>query len=132
MDETKSLSNLNGNKPLDRPEYDSHLAKECHRLWDEPINKLTIENLRMLIGQNIGLKYLIPKALDILENNPFSQGDMFKGDLLLSVVRVESSFWSNNSELNNRLVELKFDLNEILDTLKNEIMPLLKECEYVQ
>jgi len=130
MNSTKSLSNLYGDKPLDRPEYDSHLARECHRLWNEPINKLSVENLRMLIGQNIGLEYLVPKALDILESNPFSQGHMYKGDLILSVARVESSFWSNNTDLNNRLVELRIDLNEILETLTEEIMPLLKEYEY--
>ena len=51
-----------------------------------PVRELTTENLRILIGQQIGLECLVPLALDALEQSPFESGDYYPGDLL-TVVR---------------------------------------------
>lgn len=36
----------------------SHLITECHRLRKVPLKDLTVGNLRIMIGQEIGLDYL--------------------------------------------------------------------------
>ena len=59
------------------PENMSHLATECHRLRKVPLADLSIENLRILIGQKIGLKFLVPIALEYLEKDPLSEGDLY-------------------------------------------------------
>ena len=46
-----------------------------------------------MIGQNIGLRYLIPMALDRLTRNLFVSGDFYRGDLLGVVLRAERAFW---------------------------------------
>jgi hypothetical protein len=46
-----------------------------------------------MIGQNIGLTYLIPLAIEQLQRDPLVEGDYYPGDLLAAVVRVKSSFW---------------------------------------
>lgn len=46
-----------------------------------------------MIGQNIGLSYLIPLAIERLQSDPLVEGDYYPGDLLDAVVRVESGFW---------------------------------------
>ena len=43
--------------------YDSSLVKNCYRLRRVPLKHFRIEDLRLMIGQEIGLKYLLPIAL---------------------------------------------------------------------
>src|SRR5882757_1092873 len=66
---------------------------ECHRLRCIPLHEFTAENLRIMIGQQIGLPYLIPLALEMLRGNPFTAGDLYEGDLLAAVLRADSRFW---------------------------------------
>jgi hypothetical protein len=37
----------------DEPAFPSHLVSECHRLRKLPLGRFTIENLRIMLGQNI-------------------------------------------------------------------------------
>lgn len=46
-----------------------------------------------MIGQNIGLKYLIPLALDTLEKNILAEGNLHEGDLLESVLTSNPDYW---------------------------------------
>ena len=63
------------------------LVQECHRLRRKPIEEFSTEDLRIMIGQNIGLKYLVPRALEVLRKNPLAAGDFYEGDLLSAVIR---------------------------------------------
>ncbi|MBW8637793.1 hypothetical protein K1W69_11395 [Hoeflea sp. WL0058] len=63
------------------------LVQECHRLRRKPIEEFNNEDLRIMIGQNIGLKYLVPKALEVLRKDPLAAGDFYEGDLLRAVIR---------------------------------------------
>ena len=56
-----------------------------------------------MIGQEIGLPYLVPIALERLETNPRSEGDFYPGDLLAAVRRVSDSFWTSHADLASRL-----------------------------
>ncbi|MFZ5891909.1 MAG: contact-dependent growth inhibition system immunity protein [Myxococcota bacterium] len=84
------------------PEYSSHLVTTCHRLRKKPIGSFTAEELRIMIGQSIGLEHLIPRALVLLEADPLTAGDYFPGDLLQNVLSVESKFWLEHRELHRR------------------------------
>ena len=44
----------------------------------------------MMIGQDIGSKYLLPIALKKLQENPLAEGDFYEGDLLYNVIRSQS------------------------------------------
>ena len=77
------------------PEYDSHLVLTCHRLRRKPLKEFSSEDLRIMIGQGIGLPWLVPIALETLERNPLAEGDLYPGDLLASVLRLERGFWSS-------------------------------------
>ncbi|HRF78924.1 MAG TPA: contact-dependent growth inhibition system immunity protein [Flavobacteriales bacterium] len=87
------------NKDWGPPTAESHLVTECHRLRHAPLKDLTTEDLRLLIGQEIGLPFLVPLALDHLSENPWAEGHMYPGDLLKAVVAVSPSFWQENPEL---------------------------------
>src|SRR5437879_1802772 len=98
FDRSKSLQELEG-KDWGEPTYDSHLVTECHRLRLVPLREFTAENLRTMIGQEIGLSHLIPLALELLRGNPFTVGDFYEGDLLAAVLRGDSRFWIASQEL---------------------------------
>lgn len=55
-----------------------------------------------MIGQGIGLAWLVPLALDVLERQPPATGDFYPGDLLGSVLRVGHEFWSREAESRSR------------------------------
>ncbi len=129
MNLSKSLEELH-NEKWNKPDFDSNLASECRRLWSIPLSELSIENLRMLIGQKIGLRFLVPVALDILAVNPLAEGDMYKGDLLANIAAVPDSFWQQNPELNNQLVEIKNELEILIDTITEELVPSLSSRVY--
>jgi hypothetical protein len=42
---------------------------------------------------------LVPLAIDMLERDPLAEGDHYEGDLLTAVMRVETSFWTDNRGL---------------------------------
>jgi hypothetical protein len=81
------------------PPYDSFLVTECHRLRHVPLRDLTVEHLRMLVGQGISLKYTVPLALEHLSVDPMVSGDLYPGDLLKAVQGVPAEFWAQNPSL---------------------------------
>jgi hypothetical protein len=66
------------------------LIRRCHALRKKPVEEFNIEDLRTLLGQNIGLKHLMPIALAILDREPLAEGDFYPGDLLSAVLRPEN------------------------------------------
>jgi hypothetical protein len=88
----KSLQELEA-EAWEPPAYDSYLVQTIHRLRTVPLKQYGIEDLRIMIGQGIGLPYLIPIALEHLEQHPFAEGDYYRGDLLKMVTTVPADFW---------------------------------------
>jgi hypothetical protein len=91
-DRSKSLQQL-GWQDWGEATYDSRLVKECHRLRRVPLSKFEAEDLRIMIGQNLGLEYLGPLALEQLQEDPLAEGAYFPGDLLVSLLGARGEFW---------------------------------------
>ena len=106
---------------------DRHLVKAVRRLQGLPIRDYRIEDLRLMIGQGIGLPYLVPIALDVLESNPFAKGDYYPGDLLKMVTSVPHGFWSDHPSFRRRAAHVVrralqgFDQVETIPELRNEL-----------
>ncbi|MGI9352890.1 MAG: contact-dependent growth inhibition system immunity protein [Rhizobiaceae bacterium] len=88
------------------PEFDSRLEKICHQLRKKPVHRFTAEDLRIMIGQNIGLAYLIPEALNKLRKQPLISGNLYEGDLLNTLISSEWVKTGTYSNLNTLLVKL--------------------------
>lgn len=69
-----------------KPTFDSYLVTTCHRLRTKPLDEFSVEDLRIMIGQEIGLPHLVPLAVAVLEREPVAEGDYYPGDLLASVI----------------------------------------------
>lgn len=78
--------------------FESHLVTRCHELRKVPINNLTTEDLRLLIGQQIGLNFILDIAIEKLEGNILAEGDFFPGDLLQNVLSIDRDFWVDNKK----------------------------------
>jgi hypothetical protein len=102
FDESKSLQELE-HRDIGEATFHSHLVMECHRLHRVPLKDFTVEDLRIMIGQNISLNFLIPIALEKLAQNPLAEGSFYAGDLLVNVLRAGLGFWSKSPDLATKL-----------------------------
>lgn len=111
----KTLEELDGDR-WGPAAYDSHLVREAHRLRAVRIGELTIENLRLLLGQQIGIEWLVPIALARLREDPLAEGDFYPGDLLSNVLGVDAAYWSSHPELLAALRGVRDSLEQLRNT----------------
>jgi hypothetical protein len=72
--------------------------RRCHELRRKPVEDFTVEDLRIMIGQAIGLDALVPIALSTVEDNPLAAGDYYEGDLLVSLVGIPNAYWADHPD----------------------------------
>src|SRR5690348_3372567 len=101
----KTLRELEG-QDWGEPNFPSHLVATCHALRRKPLRDFTVEDLRIMIGQNFSLNYLIPLAIEHLRRDPLSAGDYYPGDLLAAVLLVEPGFWQEQPQLRKAVQEI--------------------------
>jgi hypothetical protein len=105
------------------PEYNSHLVMTCHALRKVPLHGLTAENIRMLIAQKIGLEFIVPMAMDYLEENPWGSGSFYDGDLLENVLKIDFAFWREHSDMRYRLSEVMIRVQSNVKLYDEKISP---------
>jgi len=86
--------------------FGSHLTSTIHRLRKKVLSDFTIEDLRITIGQQEGLPYLVPLAIEVLKKDLFAEGDFYEGDLLKAVLTIDGKFWKENMEYWNAMASL--------------------------
>ncbi len=97
------------------PSYNSHLVITCHELRKKPLKDFTIEDLRIMIGQDISLDYLMPLAIERLQKDILAEGDFYPGDLLKSLLDSDRSFWINNKDYWQRVINLYSESKHLTD-----------------
>jgi hypothetical protein len=101
------------------------LVKRCHELRTKPLRDFTVEDLRIMIGQQIALNPLVPLALDRLRLDPLAEADYYPGDLLASVLRADATVWEWSPDLTVEMRKLAESLHERMD-LDRELRELIK------
>jgi len=107
------------------PPHVTFPVRRCHELRTKPLRDFTVEDLRIMIGQQIALKHLVPLALERLQADPLVGGDYYPGDLLASVLRADAALWERSPDLDVSLHNLIGDLDE-----RSELEPGL--CELIE
>ena len=105
FDRSKTLQELEG-EDWGEPAFESGVVENAHRLWRVPLREFTAGDCRFMIGQQIGLEYLIPIALEHLRIDPLVEADCYRGDLLRAVLRADSPFWLASPQLRAEATEL--------------------------
>jgi hypothetical protein len=96
--------------------------KRCHELRSKPLRDFTVEDLRIMIGQQLALRQLVSVALERLEADPLLRGSDYPGDLLASVLRVDAAFWEQFPDPDVSLRNLIEGLAE-----RSELEPRLRD-----
>lgn len=127
FDRQKSLQELE-QQDWGEPTFGSYLVTTCHRLRRKPLCEFSVEDLRLMIGQGIGLAHLIPLAVERLEEDPLAQGDYYAGDLLAAVLGVGATFWHGNADSLQRMRRVVCQARELLELLATEEYRPLREA----
>ena len=119
------------------PEPDVHtsLIDTCHRLRKIPIDDLGAGDIRMLVGQRIGVRHLVPVAIQLLDADPMLDAALYPGDLLTAVLRADANYYRGFPKLRNQLVSIASraqqsisELDELPRSLQ-ELVTILREYE---
>ncbi len=97
------------------PAYGSHLVTTCHQLRHKPLKEFTAEDLRIMIGQNFSLEFLVPMTIERLEADPLEEGDLYPGDLLRNVLSLESLYWKEHPDFRRRCAALVQRVPALMD-----------------
>ncbi len=134
FDRRKSLQELEQDD-WGEPTYSSHLVTAVHRLRRKPLAEFTVEDLRIVIGQRVGLPFLIPLAVERLEEDPLAAGDFYPGDLLQAVVRAGEGFWASHPDSIQRVRKVMSRVKDLLPSLdetdRSTVLELLAEAPRV-
>jgi hypothetical protein len=87
---------------------DSEVVRRYYALHQTPIGQLSFADLRFLIGQNECLRHLVPKALVLLDSDPWMETEFYPGDLLSALLRINhpAGYWSVDNPYLPGFVEL--------------------------
>lgn len=118
MIKEKSLEQLENNVWREPIEFESNLVRHCYQYRKIPLQDLTIEQLRLLISQKVGIDHLIKIAIEKLKENILAEGDFYPGDLLNAVIQLPPTFLKRHPKL---LQELKQVIAESAEILKTEL-----------
>ncbi|WP_337100130.1 contact-dependent growth inhibition system immunity protein [Paenibacillus sp. YIM B09110] len=119
-DFNRTLEDLEG-EVWGEADFKSSLVLKSHALRKKPINSLTNEDLRLLISQDLGLTYVISIAIERLSMNPFNSGDLFVGDLLATILKLNKKFLSDNPEIATEIDLIVKNAKEIIKEMETRL-----------
>jgi hypothetical protein len=105
MTTNKSLEELENDYWKD-VEFPSTLVERCYAYRKIPVKDLSAEQLRLLIGQKIGLPFLIPPSIAMLKDNILAEGDFYPGDLLDALLNLSEDEWVQNEKEKGEFLKL--------------------------
>jgi len=122
-DRSRSLEQLEGQRWPDPPEDTTSMVKNVHELRRRPVGTLEPHELARLIGQGVGLAWLLPLAVEILRETAPNQaaGGFYDDDLLSAVVTVNPEVWAAVPELARELRDAVTMLTDLSRYVKPDV-----------
>ncbi|RZU37618.1 hypothetical protein EV284_2796 [Streptomyces sp. BK022] len=99
---------------------ETRLMATVRELRRKPIGSLTVEDMRLLIRQDVGLAHVLPLAVEVLRAGPLAEGDMYEGDLLAAVLTRSAEVWSEFPDLGQEVRLIVSELAVVPQVLKRE------------
>ena len=106
LDEPRTLEQIDGQDWGDPETAPTGMVARCMRLRRTPLRDFTLGDLRLLVGQQIGLRTLVPTALQLISNEPMLKADFYPGDLLCALLRIDEAYWSDSPVERGQLVSI--------------------------
>ncbi|HEY8984234.1 MAG TPA: contact-dependent growth inhibition system immunity protein [Streptomyces sp.] len=123
FDRKKTVEELEGEVWPDPPAETTSLVRGVHELRKRPIDSLSVDNLRRLIGQDIGLRWLLPVALDFLRETAPEEAatGWYDDDLLSAVLSREEAVWRAKPDLARHINETVSMLTDPSEYIQRKI-----------
>jgi|GEM_PF-287058 len=87
IESDKTLEELEG-EDWGEQRFPSYVVTTCVQMRRKPLRELSDEEIRLALGQQMGVRFLLPIALQRLQSDPLVRGDMYEGALLKNVLDV--------------------------------------------
>lgn len=113
----------------DPPAEATYLVRTAHELRRKPIGTLTPEDLRLLLGQKIGVDALLPSALRLLAADPLVEGDFYPGDLLRAAVRIPAEYWADRASQAAAIRKIARAAKEVISSFQDDSAFLLADID---
>ncbi|MFF3361492.1 contact-dependent growth inhibition system immunity protein [Streptomyces misionensis] len=119
----KSIEELEGHRWPEPTGNSTSLVRGVHELRRRAIKDLSAEDLRRLVGQDIGLQWLLPVALDFLRATAPQEAETgwYDDDLLSAVLTRNAETWRNAPELARHLNETVNMLTDLSPYIREEV-----------
>ena len=85
------------------PEYESNIVVTSHALRRKKLADLSLEDIRMGLFQQVGVTYLVPMALEIVEQDPFAESFNFPAEIVLALLLIPHDYWQAHLDVGDRL-----------------------------
>ena len=117
--EERSISQLEG------WQWKSEIPNEENYSWDEynfyllhtkPLKDYTMEDILFSIRQKSGLRYMIPWAIDLLNDDLLLEAECYKGDLLQAMLDLSKNNWKDNQDMYNRFNNLILSNRDMIES----------------
>ncbi|MBC2908237.1 hypothetical protein H4N64_43470 [Streptomyces sp. PSKA01] len=124
---SRSLEELDGQRWPDPPQDTTYMVKNVYELRRRPIGTLEPHELARLIGQDVGLPWLLPLAVEILRDTAPRQaaGGWYDDDLLYAVVTRGSEAWAEVPDSARKFKEVVGTLVDLSRELQRKVDALL-------
>lgn len=102
----RTLEQVEGGPAPDPSAATSPLGNRVGALRKKQLRDLTVEDLRVLVGQSVGLPFVLPLAMEVLRADPLAEAKFYAGDLLSVVMLREPAAWTVFPDLADELTAL--------------------------
>jgi hypothetical protein len=97
-------------RPDETGQFPTSMVERICRALSKPIALVDTYEIRLLVSQDIALKYSVPMAIDILRQAPLVSAGNYDGDLLVACLGVKVEHWREFDSDHRRLRDLLADL----------------------
>ena len=130
-DRTKSIEELSGYYCF-APDFESNVVLRSHALRRKPLADLEPEDVRMGLIQQVGVSYLVPIAIDMVEQDPYVDVKNFPGEVTVALLAIPFEYWRSNEENRIRMQRVYERVEETKDTqdefFLEDTLPLIREA----
>ncbi|MBI5373713.1 MAG: hypothetical protein HZA79_16935 [Sphingobacteriales bacterium] len=137
INENKTIEELENHIWQEPSEFPTRLVKNIFKLRKKPIAELDGNDVRLLITQDVGIEFIIGRALALLSENILYEALYYPGDLLHAVLKIPGIYWKKNNPTLRRILHimkrsnigaifLSDKRNEFEETLKDDFEVFLK------